>query len=106
MAVLTNEGDFDPRNHKSFLIEGYELESLADIDEEKVGLLNSLMLEAQELEFDEQRVFCQRYIALRGGVKAARAKLAADVAKRDEALRMAEAENRVQDRRADNEAAV
>lgn len=94
MAVLTNDGDFDPRNHKSFLLPGYELESLVDIPAEKVGILNGLMGEAEELEFDEQRIFCERWMALNGGVDAKRAKLTANVAMRDEALRMVEAENR------------
>lgn len=94
MPVLGNEGDFDPRNHKSFLIPGYELESLADVPEEKAVNLNSLLLEADELELDEMRDYCHRWIALHTGVDGKRARLAAEVAKRDEALRMVEAENR------------
>lgn len=100
MPILGADIDFDPRNHKSFLIPGYELESLGDIPLEKVGILNGLMCEAEELELEEQVVFCARWIALHGGVDAKRAKLAADVAKRDESLRLVESENRAAAHRA------
>lgn len=94
VPLLTNEADFDPRNHKSFLLPGYELESLADVPAHLVGNVNSLWHEAEDLELDYQQVFVERWLALNGGIDAKRAKLAADVAKRDEALRMVEAENR------------
>lgn len=105
MPLLTNESDFDPRNHKSFLLSGFELESLADVPEHLVGVVNSLWHEGEDLELDYQRVFVQRWLALNGGVDAKRAKLAADVAKGDDALRMVEAENRVLASRTSDEAA-
>jgi hypothetical protein len=94
VAVLSNDGDFDPRNHKSFLIAGYEMESLADIPESKVHIYVGLMGEYQDLELEELGNHCKRWLAACTGVDGARARLAADVAKRDEALRMVEAENR------------
>lgn len=86
--------DFDPRNHRSLLIPGYERESLVDLNQEDVAILNPLMLEAEEFFDEALDQFCWRYIALRTGKGAARANLVAGVARSDEQLQVLEAENR------------
>jgi hypothetical protein len=95
LPVFNSEGDFDPRNHKSFIIPGYEAESLGNVPPEKWPCLASLLFENDELQLGLDPYY-KRWIAIGVAADGSRAKLMADVAKADEALRFADAENRAQ----------
>lgn len=88
--------EFDPRAHRSFIVPGYEIESLASNDKRTRGPLTALLWEAEVFADEELRGICYRNMTLHAADKAQRAQLMADVARSEEALQQHhEAEARV-----------
>lgn len=94
MPIPGGGEDFDPRNHKSVLLPGYERECLMVTEPSQRPAINALLLEADEFKDEWLEAFCFRNGAIQSSERDGRVQTMAKIAVHDEALKRVEAEDR------------